>query len=304
MVTAKLHDQEFREALRKAVDAMAKSTRASLRLEGNLLGRELAARVKPLGFPGAGAVAQKATIAKEIDKLYYGRDDVFNSIRHAGGIMMARGWYRELMGGGVKAGRRAKRRTLTAAAAERRSGDVLAAQALARRWGGPEMAAIEFAPFDRSLHAPARDATGHVRRRGAQMPLKVPRNQPKEAFIKHQQQLAGQCKAAWLRAAQMLGGRVRMPGGIPKDYQPGTHRAVPARGVYHADGRGARITLHNMLRYSSEAFVEGMGAVDAALEAARKRYRAQVLEKATRAASANRRGGLRGLGQAASAQPL
>ena len=153
MVTAKLHDQEFREALRKAVDAMAKSTRASLRLEGNLLGRELAARVKPLGFPGAGAVAQKATIAKEIDKLYYGRDDVFNSIRHAGGIMMARGWYRELMGGGVKAGRRAKRRTLTAAAAERRSGDVLAAQALARRWGGPEMAAIEFAPFDRSLRS-------------------------------------------------------------------------------------------------------------------------------------------------------
>ena len=299
MVTARLHDQQWRDELLRAVSAMSKSTRSSLRLEGNMLGRELAARVKPFGFPASGAVGQKLSIAGEIDKLYYGRDDVFNSIRRASGVMMARGWYRELMGG-RPTGKRRKRATLTAKAAAAREGDILEAQGLARRWGGGEMASIEFAPFDPGLHQPSRDGRGHVVRRGLQMPIKIPKNAAKEAFIRTKQQLAGQCKAAWLRAAQMLGGRIRMDGGVPREYQPGSHRAVPCRGAYHADGRGARVTLHNMLAYSSEAFLDGQ-TVEAALLAARERYQKAVREKAARALK-GRRGGLAALGEAAGRQ--
>ena len=278
--------QEWAESMRAAEARREDAERIALRTEAGAMARELAAAVKPLGL-ASDAGKQKRKIAREINLLFPGRSLVFRAILTTSGIDKARAFWSNLHSGigGNYASRKSSLKPKDVAKSKGRQAGIWIAGQLAARFGPPGMQDMEIEPFYGGLHAFHRDpATGAVNRRYRQLPLPQPGPADLKRMVARQKSHAGQCKAAWLAAAQKLGMRVRAIGAaggpIDRAFQPGSHRDVPCQAIILEGAGGSTVRLHNQLPYATQAFVYGPAEIVRCEQEALARFREAMARRA------------------------
>jgi hypothetical protein len=256
--------RELQQALAEEERKRSRETTTILRTAATILAKEMVGATKPKGMR-ANAEPHKTRIGGEIGRLFADPGKIYARLRESQGLATANEYWAM-----HKAARKGKRW----------SPKVLAKiEAMLQSIGG-EFAGLRHGKPDAAVHQAARSPmTGRV-----EGPAKIiaPDRAGVARYARQVQRRVGRAKAAWVRAAQSIGGgRID---GLAREYQAGSHRGINAHGMLRVRQGAGGIELVSMLDHAMDAIIGGEYGADEAARKAGLRLVEQLARRARLAA--------------------